>query len=139
MAEERRLMYVGVTRAQNYLYLTRAFRRTFRGQSDIADPSRFLDDIPRELITGNHVYANRRRSTAPPQTDHSTRWRPSLRPTVEKKSQQFQAGQRVRHAKFGEGIVIESKLRQDDEELTIVFEESGIKRLSLNFASLEKI
>jgi DNA helicase-2/ATP-dependent DNA helicase PcrA len=140
MAEERRLMYVGVTRAQDRLYLTRAFRRTFRGQSDVSDPSRFLDDIPGELTTGHYGRASRRRTTAPPKTDQSTRWRPSLRPTVEKEqSQQFRAGQRVRHANFGEGIVIESKLRQDDEELTIVFEDSGIKRLLVSFASLEKL
>jgi DNA helicase-2/ATP-dependent DNA helicase PcrA len=139
MAEERRLMYVGVTRAQDRLYLTRAFRRTFRGQSDVSDPSRFLDDIPRELITGHYGKASRR-STFTPSPDQATRWRPSLRPTEkEAREPQFRAGQRVRHPQFGEGIVIESKLQRDDEEVTVVFEESGIKRLSLSFAPLEKL
>jgi DNA helicase-2/ATP-dependent DNA helicase PcrA len=138
MAEERRLMYVGVTRAQDRLYLTRAFRRTFRGQSDVSDPSRFLDDIPRELITGHYGKASPRATFTPP--DQATRWRPSLRPTQEEaREPQFRAGQRVRHPQFGEGIVIESKLQRDDEEVTVVFEESGIKRLSLSFTPLEKL
>ena len=137
MAEERRLMYVGVTRTQDRLYLTRAFRRTFRGQSDVSDPSRFLDDIPAELTTGHYGKAGRRATPAP--VDQTTRWRPTLRPTEKVQTLQFRAGQRVRHPKFGEGIVIESKLQRDDEQVTVVFEDSGIKRLLASFAQLKKL
>lgn len=142
MAEERRLMYVGVTRAKDRLYLTRVFRRTLRGQSDVADASRFLDDIPAELLQGTFGGGARRRSAQPgwrasrraaPPADRIASWRPSLR------AAQFQVGQRVQHPKFGEGIVIQSKLHRDDEEVSVVFEGAGIKRLLASFARLEKL
>jgi DNA helicase-2/ATP-dependent DNA helicase PcrA len=143
MAEERRLMYVGITRAKNRLHLTRAFRRTVWGQSDVAAPSRFLDDIPDELLQGDYGTARRRsgRSTHPSQerTSPITSWRPSLRPTEGTRTPLFRAGQRVRHPKFGEGIIIESKLQRDDEEVAVVFEKIGIKRLLVSFAQLEKL
>ena len=146
MAEERRLLYVGVTRAKDRLYLTRVFRRTFRGQSDVADPSRFLDDIPGELVQGTYSGARRRvtqfaqrerRSVSQPSAQ-MTNWRPARRPAEETPITQFRVGQRVRHQTFGEGIVIESKLLRDDEEVSVVFEGTGIKRLLASFARLEK-
>jgi len=147
MAEERRLMYVGVTRAKDRLYLTRVFRRALRGQSDVANPSRFLDDIPAELVQGTfgrpgqHVAHPARRTGRQVDrlTDQVTSWHPSFRPRDEPRVAQFRAGQRVRHSSFGEGIVIESRLQQDDEEVSVVFEEVGIKRLSVSFAQLEKL
>ena len=73
------------------------------------------------------------------ETDSSAGWRPSLRPTEETRVAQFRAGQRVRHPTFGEGIVIESRLQRDDEEVSVVFEDAGIKRLLASFARLEKL
>jgi DNA helicase-2/ATP-dependent DNA helicase PcrA len=147
MAEERRLMYVGVTRAKERLYLTRVFRRTLRGQSDVADASRFLSDIPEKLVQG--TYSGTTRGAAQPArrrvrsylrpNDQATSWRPSLRPVAKRPVAQFRAGQRVRHPQFGEGIVIESRLQSDDEEVSVVFEEAGIKRLLVSFAALEKL
>jgi DNA helicase-2/ATP-dependent DNA helicase PcrA len=137
MAEERRLMYVGVTRAQERLYLTRAFRRTVWGQSDVSKPSRFFDDIPGQLMQGNYGRAGRQ--PAPSTFERMTSWRPSLRPAEKVRTPQFRAGQRVRHPQFGEGIVIESKLQADDEEVAVVFEEAGIKRLSVSFARLDQL
>jgi DNA helicase-2/ATP-dependent DNA helicase PcrA len=149
MAEERRLMYVGVTRAQDRLYLTRVFRRTLRGQSDVADPSRFLDDIPQELVQGTYARGKGRRGSGPTRRrgrvaaegtrDATTSWYPSLRPTEKAPVAEFRAGQRVRHPKFGEGIVIESRLQRDDEEVSVVFEDVGIKRLLVSFAGLKKL
>jgi DNA helicase-2/ATP-dependent DNA helicase PcrA len=148
MAEERRLMYVGVTRAKDRLYLTRVFRRTFRGQSDVADSSRFLDDIPAALVQGTYGRGTDGRGVQPARrgsrprrqpADATSSWYPSLRPAEEARVAQFRAGQRVRHPKFGEGIVIESRLRRDDEEVSVVFEEAGIKRLLASFANLEKL
>ncbi len=142
MAEERRLMYVGITRARNRLYLSRAFRRTVWGQSDVSAPSRFLEDIPDELLRGNYGGASQRATqwtNQPAQrASQPTTWRPSLRPSGDTPTPQFRAGQRVRHVTFGEGIVIESKLQRDDEEVTVVFEEAGIKRVLVSFARLEK-
>ncbi len=148
MAEERRLMYVGVTRARDRLYLTRVFRRTLRGQSDVADPSRFLDDIPQELVQGTHARGTGRRGSgltrrrgrvAGEESDTTTSWYPSLRPTEKAPVAEFRAGQRVRHPRFGEGIVIESRLQRDDEEVSVVFEDVGIKRLLVSFAGLKKL
>lgn len=142
MAEERRLMYVGVTRAKDWLYLTRVFRRSLRGQSDVATPSRFLEDIPEVLVQGGLGRAQPRRRTGQrvgQPTDPSISWRSSLRSMEESRVAQFRAGQRVRHPKFGDGIVIESRLHRDDEEVSVVFEEVGIKRLLVSFARLERI
>src|SRR5690606_16593383 len=61
MAEERRLFYVGLTRAKDLLYITHAFRRTFFGQTEVAIPSRFLQDIPMNLTEGGS--AKQRRET----------------------------------------------------------------------------
>jgi DNA helicase-2/ATP-dependent DNA helicase PcrA len=148
MAEERRLMYVGVTRAMNRLYLSRVFRRTLRGQSDVANPSRFLEDIPVELIQGTYGRASRR-AARPHQVrrylgkrdEQVTSWRPTFRPADEGRVAQFRTGERVRHPTFGEGIVIETRLHRDDEEVSVAFEDDrvGIKRLLTSFARLDKL
>jgi DNA helicase-2/ATP-dependent DNA helicase PcrA len=146
MAEERRLMYVGVTRAKDRLFLTHVFRRTLRGQSDVSDPSRFLRDIPDGLLQGTSSGPSRRvpssvrsQDSYRVRADPVTSWRPTLRTREESRVAQFRAGQRVRHPQFGDGIVIESRLHSDDEEVSVVFENAGIKRLLVSFARLEKI
>ena len=133
MEEERRLCYVGMTRAQDRLYLVRAFRRTFGGHNP---PSRFLADIPPDLVTT--------RERIP--TDRPTRERVAVgqrrseerpkRPDVT-----FAAGDHVRHAKFGEGIVVSCEEEKGGDQLVIVaFKgEAGIKRLLLSFAPLEHL
>ncbi|MBN1812263.1 MAG: UvrD-helicase domain-containing protein [Anaerolineae bacterium] len=132
MAEERRLMYVGVTRAKDRLYLTRAFVRTRYGDSDPSAPSRFLDDIPPEL-TGSAQRTKARRAS----TRRETTWQSTPAPTRPKP--QFRAGQRVRHADFGDGLVIESRADLDDEMITVAFEEVGLKRLMAGLANLERL
>ena len=146
MAEERRLMYVGVTRAKDQLFLTHVFRRTLRGQSDVSEPSRFLRDIPDGLLQGASSGVSRRvpastrgRDRYRQHSDPIASWRPTLRTSEEARVAQFRAGQRVRHSQFGDGIVIESRLHRDDEEVSVVFEDAGIKRLLVSFARLEKL
>ncbi|HIP97215.1 MAG TPA: hypothetical protein EYH32_08395, partial [Anaerolineae bacterium] len=134
MEEERRLCYVGITRAKERVYLVHAFRRTLYGFSDVSLPSRFLKDIP------DHLVAGRAAKKAPAKKSErrlrrQTEWAsPTPRPVA-----QFHAGERVRHSAFGEGIVIESRLRGNDEEVTVAFEEKGLKRLLASFARLEKL
>ena len=158
LEEERRLCYVGVTRAKERLYLLRTFRRGFRGGSDPATPSRFLMDIPRELImapggeasqaarpspgwtpTRRRVTAGRREARtrldggvsepAPPPANETTRTVPA-----------FATGDKVRHAKFGDGIVTNCVPSSGDFELTVAFKDGqGVKRLLLSFAPLEKV
>ncbi|TET53995.1 MAG: DNA helicase UvrD [Anaerolineales bacterium] len=130
MAEERRLMYVGLTRAEDRVFLTHAFRRTRYGDSEPSLPSRFLGDIPPELISGSKARAERgalRRATTWPSTEASLR-------TAEA---EYQAGQRVLHTKFGEGMVVESRQRGGDEIVTVAFEGAGVKRLMAGLAKLQ--
>lgn len=136
MAEERRLAYVGLTRAEDQLFLTYTFRRTRYGSSEAVLPSRFLEDIPQELTTGS--WGDERGI----QRQRETMWdRPvpgdggpfDDGPTAP----QFSAGQRVMHAAFGEGMVLESRPQGDDEIVTVNFEEGGEKRLLASFAPME--
>ena len=121
MEEERRLCYVGLTRAKERLYLVYTFRRTFRGLSAISEPSRFLADIPPHLIEGPGVGRE-----APP---------PEPRP----QAPEFKPGDRVRHPTFGEGVVISAKVTEDDEEVDVAFVGHGVKKLLASLARLEKL
>ncbi|MEP7357768.1 MAG: 3'-5' exonuclease, partial [Anaerolineales bacterium] len=142
MHEERRLMYVGMTRAKDRLYLLRAFRRSIYGDSGPSEASRFLDDIPEHLLKGN---LSRKQAKAEAYFQKATRWdsdssRPTqARPAPAAAATRFKSGQRVRHKMFGEGIVIASKVRGDDEEVDVAFEAVGLKRLAANVANLEML
>jgi len=134
LAEERRLCYVGMTRAKDRLYLLYAFRRTLYGESGVGIPSRFLADIPSHLMEGYARPGERQRTAS----ERATRWtRPAPSPLG--RLPQFRSGQRVRHARFGEGIVVESKIAGDDEEVTVVFEQVGVKRLAASLAHLRPL
>jgi DNA helicase-2/ATP-dependent DNA helicase PcrA len=132
MAEERRLMYVGLTRAKDRLFLTHAFRRTRYGGSEPSVPSRFLEAIPPELVGGLQGGRRSRARAA------ETTWRPEPRPS-QPISPQFAAGQRVRHATFGEGLVVESRPDGNDAIVTVIFERVGLKRLLASLAHLESM
>jgi len=135
MEEERRLCYVGITRAKERVYLLHAFRRTMYGESQVGEPSRFIADIPDHLIVG--------REEAQPalgEEERPYRWQVQWPVTSGLAlTGQFETGDRVRHPIFGEGIVIESKVTGGDEEVTVAFEEKGIKRLLASFAKLEML
>jgi len=136
MEEERRLFYVGVTRAKDHLYLLHTFQRTLWGQEQIATPSRFLRDIPRELIdTGKRQKRRRDRTTRAP-TSWANR---GPAPATRTAQQQFLPGQKVHHAVFGDGVVVHSALAAGDEEITVVFQDAGIKKLLASFAKLERL
>jgi len=157
MAEERRLFYVGITRAMNRVYLTYAFRRMTYGESSPGVPSRFLRDIPAGLTEGMSARLtkdNDRRSyieettwdkPALPMSSTTSRGGSLLSPPPTPKAPppkdklKYRTGQNVRHAKFGEGVVIESKRSGGDEEVTVSFKMAGvgIKRLAASFANLQ--
>jgi DNA helicase-2/ATP-dependent DNA helicase PcrA len=134
MHEERRLFYVGVTRAKDRLILLRSFRRRSFGTSSIAEPSRYLEDIPPDLVEGDVTGILTREQTV---FRKQTSW--DWQPHAEELVAQFGAGMRVKHAAFGEGIVMSSKIEQDDEEVTIEFEEHGVKILVASLAGLETL
>jgi DNA helicase-2/ATP-dependent DNA helicase PcrA len=137
MAEERRLCYVGITRAKDRVILSYAFRRTMWGSNDVSTPSRFLDDIPKNLISGMNSFAGVKPKEAAAVRASTWDVRPATPPPA--RTLEFRAGQRVKHATFGEGVVIESRLDRNDEEVTIAFKKAGIKRLLASFANLQKL
>ena len=135
LEEERRLCYVGVTRAEQRLYLLRSFRRGFRGGGPTI-ASRFLREIPSHLLgpaPTAHVEALQKAlgnvwgqpATVPPTSAPA---RPVL-----------QTGDLVQHSTFGEGVVMSCVRSGDDHEVTVQFSGVGIKRLLLGYAPLQKI
>ncbi len=134
MAEERRLCYVAFTRAKERLHLLYAARR-YSSQSIGRLPSRFITELPPELVAGPTIQA-------PPPAEAA--WQGSQAPARPPRKQtaserQYRDGDRVRHAAFGEGTVVSGKVTDFDEEVTVAFPEIGIKRLSASFAPLEKL
>jgi DNA helicase-2/ATP-dependent DNA helicase PcrA len=138
LEEERRLCYVGVTRAKKRLYLVRAFRRAFMGNSTVYGPSRFLKDIPPHLITGGGVEWEER---SLPEAVYQWHRKPVRTSPLAERSPlaDLKAGDHVRHAQFGEGIVVSYKAVNDDAEVTVAFDGAGIKKLLASFARLEKV
>ncbi|NJN68628.1 MAG: ATP-binding domain-containing protein [Chloroflexaceae bacterium] len=153
--EERRLLYVGATRARERLYLLRAFRRATYGSFTISEPSRFLADIPPHLV--ERVVRRERASLVAHPEDPFSRSRqgpetpswwgrgrgfssgapPSASARVPEA--RFGPGQRVRHQNYGEGVVVSSKLIPEDEEVVVNFHEHGPKRMLASFGRLEAI
>ncbi len=165
MEEERRLMYVGVTRAKDRLYLVHAFRRMLYGRSEVNEPSRFLRDVKAVVSsTAQAASASRPAQEADTYEDWRSRaaargqmWsrggssagdgskpladrnavggRPAVPP---ERVLQFKPGDRVDHGLFGQGIVLKSVASGDDEEVTVAFAGSGVKTLLAGFAKLRK-
>ncbi len=149
LEEERRLCYVGMTRAEKRLYLTRAFHRSLMGGNRAGPASRFLRDIPAGLIASasgsiERGLGDRSSGDFPPKRHSWSDWQAptpiinqnkpaTARPTL-------QVGDSVRHASFGEGVVTQLEGSVADTEVTIEFEgDVGVKRLLLSFAPLEKV
>jgi DNA helicase-2/ATP-dependent DNA helicase PcrA len=135
MEEERRLFYVGITRAKDKLYLIRAIQRGGRGAAEETYPSRFLDDVPADLLIGK-TRTGRSIHGRAPETLWSAHLRPQSASIMESK---FRAGTHVRHQVWGEGIVLDSRIQDDDEIVDVVFESVGIKRLAASLANLTVI
>jgi len=134
MEEERRLFYVGITRAEDRLYLIRALRRGGRGYSEEQISSRYLDDIPAELLVGkSRGGGSSYRTASRAVTPSWLRSEPVAAQVVEAK---FRAGMRVQHPSWGEGMVLNSRLQDNDETVDVVFESVGIKRLAASLANL---
>jgi DNA helicase-2/ATP-dependent DNA helicase PcrA len=142
MAEERRLFYVGITRTKDQLYLLRAERRSSFGTTDYPEPSRFLENINPALIRYEGSRSTSRRETR----DFESRWttytpassrRVSWEPAPAKDAR-FRAGMRVRSDNWGEGIILESRIDSNGEEIvTVHFDSVGLKRLIASLAKLE--
>jgi DNA helicase-2/ATP-dependent DNA helicase PcrA len=134
MEEERRLCYVGITRAKKRLYLLRSYRRSLFGGSTANPPSRFLQDISPHLISPRGLWEESPTLVAGPDFNRDSQ--PSPRPLD---TLALKVGDHVRHSKFGPGIVMNCLPTRDDQELTVAFEEAGVKKLLASLAPLEKI
>ena len=139
--EERRLLYVGITRARKRLYMFRAFQRRFRGQSGSTMPSRFLQEIPDSLVTRRDIRGHDRVADRIPDPMWTKRAAstPAPRPATRSAGEQFSPGDKVRHGAFGEGVVVSSTGVGSDTTVTVAFAGQGVKRLMLSFAPLEKV
>jgi len=132
MEEERRLCYVGVTRAKHRVYLVRAFRRSLMGGSTVNNPSRFLKDIPPHLVTGADLWRGEESQLA-----SAYSWERA--PTFTIDLPELKAGDQVRHSQFGQGVVVSCQSVKDDSEVVVAFPGVGVKKLLLSFARLEKV
>jgi DNA helicase-2/ATP-dependent DNA helicase PcrA len=165
LEEERRLAYVGITRAQQRLYLTHAWSRTLFGQTSYNPPSRFLGEIPEHLIEVKESETRIQQRSRPrygkqPERNGGTSsgytvvglpgksgevevergWKPpSLPPIPKREPLAFIEGDTVLHERWGEGVVVQVSGYGDDAEATIRFGEVGDKRVLLAYAPLTKV
>lgn len=136
IAEERRLMYVAITRARKRLYLTMAQQRLLHGQMQFGTSSRFIDEIPPELL--QFLSPHKKTHYAGSLQSQNKPRQPA--PDLGSSAQDFhgyQLGQNVRHAKFGTGVIIDAVNKGDSARLMINFGKQGIKELDTAFAKLE--
>jgi DNA helicase-2/ATP-dependent DNA helicase PcrA len=147
MAEERRLFYVGLTRAKLRVFLVRAAQRSTYGSFQDSIPSRFLDDIPTDLLldNGGGLRGSRsvsRRSSGSSWDARSERGYAGPSTTVRSGSApilqaRYRAGMRVTHSTWGDGLVVDSRLQDGDERVDVFFDSVGFKRLAASLANLE--
>ena len=135
--EERRLMYVAITRARRKLYLTHAQTRMLHGQTRYNIVSRFVDEIPRELV--EWLSAPSRRTALSLDVDPAEWGRVQSAPHATPPPPAFRIGQSVRHAKFGLGVIIDAEGRGDDARVQVNFRDTGVKWLALEYARLERV
>ena len=132
LEEERRLCYVGITRAKQTLYMTHAEQRRLHGSDNYAQPSRFINEIPSELIEEirPRVQVSRplRRVSGP---------RRSSGPVGAAAEQGIRLGQRVRHGKFGDGVILSCEGQGAHARVEVNFERAGTKWLVLSYANLD--
>lgn len=162
MEEERRLCYVGITRAKEKLYLTGAMERMLYGRTDYTIESCFLNEMDRDCLDGDQLQADRASTGGGLRgyggyvgeysfkgLDHGTadgylgearkkpfdRLSASRLETTKSQDDSFKPGDRLRHPKFGEGMLIE----QDAKTMSVMFDDYGLKKLGKGFVKLERV
>lgn len=133
LEEERRLCYVGMTRAMRQLFLTHAEVRRLHGSESYASPSRFLGEVPEDLVQLV------RAPTAPLRQPVATSARAASTISAQKSVDGIRLGRRVRHQKFGEGIVVNIEGEGQHARIQVNFEDVGCKWLVLAYAGLERM
>jgi DNA helicase-2/ATP-dependent DNA helicase PcrA len=138
LEEERRLMYVAVTRARQRLYLSHAQSRMLHGQIRYGIASRFLDEIPDALLKR----LNSKPAPKPSMSSHydnSYQSAPTASSSEQKSAMPWKIGQAVSHAKFGQGVVVSYEGNASDMRIQINFGREGLKWLAMEYAKLEKV
>ncbi len=152
LEEERRLCYVGITRAKKQLFLSAARKRMIRGQTQFNKVSRFINEIPRELLEiTNGMSRFQRGGLSSLAEDQMKKAFQSRTPVMggnpykkqevvsPKVSLDYGVGDTVKHLKFGVGVVTEIRSGGKDYEVTVDFEKVGVKKMFASFAKLKKI
>lgn len=155
LEEERRLAYVGITRAKKKLYLSNAYGRMLYGQRQNNPQSRFIDEIDPELLetagnaqpTSDIPFLKRTQQAVTPtygqqrkESRHGTKVTVTQNVAVSNAGKvAWDVGDKVKHRKWGEGTVVKVNGTGDDQELDIAFPKMGVKRLLAAFAPIEKI
>ncbi|KAB7672451.1 DNA helicase PcrA [Bacillus sp. B1-b2] len=143
MEEERRLAYVGITRAEQQLFLTNAQMRTLFGRTNMNPPSRFIKEIPEALLEGLNPVQKPKSSSRP---SHSAVSQPVRKAFIRSNTTStggegigWNVGDKAVHGKWGTGTVVSVKGEGDSKELDIAFPSpTGIKRLLAKFAPIQK-
>ncbi len=137
--EERRLAYVGITRAKKHLFLTRAYTRMLAGKTTYNQPSRFLAHIPEQLLD-NEYENTAQRGAKPTQSAYRAQPRPPIA-QVSRKSEvfDFTNGERVRHRAFGEGVILAITPMGGDNMVEIKFDSGATKKLMASYIKLERV
>jgi DNA helicase-2/ATP-dependent DNA helicase PcrA len=132
LEEERRLCYVGATRAMRRLYITYAEQRRLYGIDTYGSPSRFIGELPPDLVEE----VRPRLKVSRPAVAVAAAFR---RPAEEDSGSRMRMGSRVRHAKFGEGVVLNFEGNGPQARIQVNFERQGTKWLMLSYANLEVV
>lgn len=146
LEEERRLAYVGITRAEECLYLTNAFSRTLYGKTQYNRPSRFLSEIAEELYEVQGVIAqNKTQQRGVESKGYRKSYNQPTKQAITNKiasggeAVAWQAGDKVKHKAWGTGTIVGVSGSDKDLELDVAFPERGVKRLLAAFAPIEKL
>jgi len=133
LEEERRLAYVAITRARNRLYLSHAQTRMLHGQTRYNIPSRFLEEIPQQLMKWLTPRFSRQKAFTP---DYSRQTRTTL-PKPRRDVGGFRIGQNVTHPKFGSGVIVDAEGQGTDARVQVNFGATGVKWLAVSVAKLQ--
>ena len=146
LEEERRLAYVGITRAEEELFLTNAFSRKLYGRTQYNRPSRFVEEIEQDLLQslGERTQPKGAAASFQPKVFKPTYTQPrqstvSSRQTTTAAGNQWQVGEKVNHKKWGVGTIVRTTGAAQDLELDVAFPQQGVKRLLAAFAPIEKL
>ena len=148
LEEERRLMYVAVTRARKRLYISHAQTRMLHGQTRYNLPSRFFDEIPAELLKWLTPKLARGPAAVPGRPTFAAPRRPAwaepapaavVRRSAAQEAGGFRIGQNVSHAKFGQGIIVNAEGAGSDARVQVNFGREGVKWLALSVAKLTAV